>query len=289
MHSKHKKSILVLCLILLPLIVFYIALNPKISYSHYIIEAADFPYKIAFISDIHNKVFPNDELVKGIQAEQPDFILIPGDIINFYEDETDIATRLISHLSEIAPVYCSMGNHELEYQERTGMNIKQLFSEAGAVVLDKEYLDIEINGEAIRIGGIYGYCLPERFENHDPSKVEFLREFGDTDNYRILLSHLPYPWVYYGFSEDYFVDLVLTGHSHGGQVRVPFMGGLYDPEIGWFPGKCAGIHEEGNTLTIQSRGIGSGNEKFPRLNNPPEIVIIEMKSTSPKKVHNNEP
>lgn len=230
-------------------------------------------------------VFRNNELIKAIKSEQPDLILIPGDIINSHEDEVCIATQLIEQLSIIAPVYCSLGNHELEYQERTGGNIEDVFSEAGAVVLDKKYVDINIKGESLRLGGVYGYCLPERYENHDPSDVEFLREFENTDSYKILLAHLPYPWVNYGFSKDYSVDLVLTGHSHGGQVRIPFIGGLYDPELGWFPGECSGVYEESDTVTIQSRGIGSGSEKVPRLNNPPEIVILEI-GKDEKKIAN---
>lgn len=239
------------------------------------------PITIVQLSDLHNAVFGEDnaDLIQAIISSNPDLILITGDLLISSEDDTDIATSLISSLSSIAPVYFSYGNHELEYEERTGENIASLFTAAGATVLDESYVDITVNGTQLRIGGVYGYCLPEQYgkttENSD--ELKFMREFEDTDRYKILLSHLPYSWVDYGLTADYDVDLIFTGHVHGGQIRLPFIGGLCEPEIGWFPGQCAGVYESNGTTTVLSRGLGSAGEKLPRWNNPPEVVMVKLK------------
>jgi hypothetical protein len=237
---------------------------------------------IVQISDLHNSTFGtgNARLLQKIEEQEPDIIVITGDLIVSSEDNLDVATEFIRNISTIAPVYCSLGNHEIEYEERTGINIRDRYTEAGATVLNQEYVDVEVKGQQLRIGGIYGYCLPEQFQsgNTVSSELLFMRDFEDTDRYTVLLSHLPYPWIDYGFCGDYDVDMIFTGHIHGGQVRIPFVGGLYEPEIGWFPGRCAGVYVDSETTVILSRGLGSASEKLPRINNIPEIVVVSLSS-----------
>lgn len=228
------------------------------------------PVKILLLSDWHNSDLGISET---IQELQPDMILIPGDLVNAEQDNVDSAKELLELAVSVAPTYVSFGNHEIEFEERTGIKLASIFREVGAVVVDKEYVDIVINDESIRIGGIYGYCLPERYNNNNEDEIDFLREFENTDSYKILLSHLPYSWTHYGISEDYDIDLVLAGHTHGGQIILPFVGGLYDPEFGFFPGKVSGRFDSNDTTVIVSNGIGSANEILSRLNKP-EIVII---------------
>lgn len=227
------------------------------------------PCKIILLTDVHNRSL--DTTV--IEREKPDLIAISGDIINSDCTDLSIATTLLERLTLIAPTYVSLGNHELEYEERTGENIAKNFEKTGAIVLDKKYVDVEINNKSFRVGGIYGYCLPERYNHDNEDEIDFLRDFEDTDSYKILLNHLPYSWTHYGISEDYDIDLVLSGHTHGGQITLPFVGGLYDPEFGFFPGKVSGRFDNNNTTVIVSNGIGSANEILPRLNKP-EIVVI---------------
>ena len=236
------------------------------------------PIRIAHLTDLHNHSFgtDNEELIARVAEQQPDLILISGDLIISSEDDLSIAVDLLRALTAIAPVCCSLGNHELEYEQRTGVDPASVYTQAGAMVLDKDYVDLLVNGQAVRIGGIYGYCLSERFQTHDEEEVAFLREFEDSDAYKILLAHLPYSWTDYGMSADYAVDLVLTGHSHGGQIRLPFIGAIYEPELKWFPGQCAGVYQDSGTTTILSRGLGSANEKLPRLNNVPELVVVDL-------------
>lgn len=227
------------------------------------------PCKIVLLTDVHNRSV--DTTV--IEQEKPDFIAVSGDIINSDCTDISMATILLERLALIAPTYVSLGNHEVEYEERTGEDVAAIFEETGAIVLDKKYVDVEINNKSVRIGGIYGYCLPERFNHDNEDEIDFLREFEDTDSYKILLNHLPYSWTHYGISEDYDIDLVLSGHTHGGQINLPFVGGLYDPEFGFFPGKISGRFDCNGTTVIVSNGIGSADEMLPRLINP-EIVVI---------------
>lgn len=228
------------------------------------------PCKIVFLSDIHNSTVDTTVISK----EKPDLIAVSGDIINSDCTDLSIATTLLERLALIAPTYVSLGNHELEYEEQTGEDIAAIFEKTGAVVLDKKFMDVEINNKSVRVGGIYGYCLPERYNHDNEDEIVFLREFEDTDSYKILLSHLPYSWTHYGISEDYDIDLVLAGHTHGGQIMLPFGGGLYDPEFGFFPGKVSGRFDCNDTTVIVSNGIGSANEFLPRLNKPEIVVII---------------
>lgn len=229
------------------------------------------PVKILLLSDWHNS---NLCISETIQELHPDVILIPGDLANAEQDNLDSVTELLELAVSVAPTYVSLGNHELEYEERTGEDIAAIFEKTGAVVLDKKYMDIEIDNKSIRVGGIYGYCLPERYNNDNEDEIDFLREFEDTDSYKILLNHLPYSWTHYGITEDYDIDLVLSGHTHGGQIILPFVGALYDTEFGFFPGKVSGRFDSNDTTVIVSNGIGSANEILPRLNKPEIVVII---------------
>lgn len=242
--------------------------NDRVRITFYDINNS--PCKIVLLTDIHNRSV--DTTV--IKQEKPDLIAVSGDIINSDCTDLSIATTLLERLALIAPTYVSLGNHELEYEERTGEDIAAIFEKTGAIVLDKKYVDVEINNKSVRVGGIYGYCLPERYNHDNEDEIVFLREFEDTDSYTILLNHLPYSWTHYGISEDYDIDLVLSGHTHGGQIILPFVGGLYDPEFGFFPGKVSGRFDSNDTTVIVSNGIGSANELLPRLNKPEIVVII---------------
>ena len=108
-------------------------------------------------------------------------------------------------------------------------------------------------------------------------QAEFLKEMEDTERYKILLSHIPNTWMYYDTAATFDLDLIFTGHVHGGQAILPFVGGLYAPDMGYFPGRLSGVYEKGHTQVILSRGLGSNTEVIPRFNNIPEIVEVELK------------
>ncbi len=245
-------------------------------------ERITHPFRIVQLTDLHNSVFGehNEKLVTKVLEQEPDIILITGDLMNETEEDLSIALELISSLSKEKPVYVSYGNHEANYEKKYSVNIKELYEKAGARVLEYEYEDIEVNRQKIRLGGLYGYCLAEKYLKTGEAKkveVDFLNDFQDTSLYTILMCHMPVTWIINNSLNEWDCDLVLCGHSHGGQIRFPFIGGLYAPDQGYFVGKEAGLYysDDNKKIMILSKGLGS-NEKIPRFNNLPEITVIDL-------------
>lgn len=240
--------------------------NPKIAA----------PIRAVQLTDLHNYQYgrDNQRLIAKIQKQKPDVIFMTGDMLNEDEDRTDIVLHLVREACAIAPVYFSLGNHEVGYEKTYGEgDLTEQLEAAGAVVLEKEYVDTKIAGQEVRIGGVYGYLLPEDWE--DGSEQRFLEAFVQTDRLKILLSHVPEGLLLWKSMEYWDVDLVFSGHVHGGQVRVPFVGGLFDPEEGFFPMYTRGMFSCGNGTMILSAGLGS-SRGIPRVNNLPEIVVCDI-------------
>lgn len=240
--------------------------NPKIAA----------PIRAVQLTDLHNYQYgrDNQRLIAKIQKQKPDVIFMTGDMLNEDEDRTDILLHLVREARAIAPVYFSLGNHEVGYEKTYGEgDLTEQLEAAGAVVLEKEYVDTKIAGQEVRIGGVYGYLLPEDWE--DGSEQRFLEAFVQTDRLKILLSHVPEGLLLWKSMEYWDVDLVFSGHVHGGQVRVPFVGGLFDPEEGFFPAYTRGMFSCGNGTMILSAGLGS-SRGIPRVNNLPEIVVCDI-------------
>lgn len=235
-------------------------------------------FKAVQLTDLHNYQFGkrNARLIQKVREEQPDVIFMTGDMLNDDEERTDILENVIRELSEIAPVYASLGNHEAAYINRQGNErMIQIMEDAGAVVLDKEFVDTEIAGQRVRIGGVYGYVLAEEWQ--DGSEQRFMEQFENTDRFKILLSHMPEGLLLWKSMERWDVDLVFSGHVHGGQIRLPFIGGIYDPEEGFFPTYTKGMFVCGHGTMILSGGLGS-SRGIPRVNNLPELVVCELKT-----------
>ena len=234
------------------------------------------PIRAVQLTDLHNYQYgrDNQRLIAKIQKQKPDVIFMTGDMLNEDEDRTDIVLHLVREACAIAPVYFSLGNHEVGYEKAYGEgDLTEQLEAAGAVVLEKEYVDTKIAGQEVRIGGVYGYLLPEDWK--DGSEQRFLEAFVQTDRLKILLSHVPEGLLLWKSMEYWDVDLVFSGHVHGGQVRVPFVGGLFDPEEGFFPMYTRGMFSCGNGTMILSAGLGS-SRGIPRVNNLPEIVVCDI-------------
>lgn len=254
-------------------------------------NASDKALRIVQISDLHNSVFGenNDKLVNCVAGEEPDLILMTGDLVNAEDPDTAIATDLIRRLTAIAPVYVSVGNHEVVHEENFGDDLTALWEEAGAVVLDGGFLDIEVSGQPLRIGGIYGYCLPGNLLKTGEARAnecEFLEDMQATDRYTILMCHMPVCWIVNDSLEAWDIDCIFAGHAHGGEVILPVVGGLYASDFGWFPGKLEGLYyedgeksEDGTadkSVLILSRGLGTA-QRIPRFNNVPEVVSVTIR------------
>lgn len=249
--------------------------------TYYTVETHKIDEKIRIVqlSDLHNSEFGknNNRLIARVSEEEPDLIFVTGDIIISNVIETEIAINLINDLTKIAPVYVSMGNHETEYEDKYGIDISSVYEEAGAVVLDRNYEEITVNDNKIRIAGIYGYCFPIGYEVERKDESEFLNNFQNTDSLKLLLAHMPLGWYHSGSLNSWNIDIVFSGHTHGGQVRLPFIGGLYAPDLGLFPGREGGLYYSQDTkkVLVLSKGLGS-SEIIPRFNNIPEIVVVDV-------------
>lgn len=255
-----------------------------LTVTHYSISAPGLtaPIRIVQLTDLHNSRFGEDNirLVEKVAAQAPDLILMTGDMLNQDEERTDIAEGVIRALAQTAPVYVSYGNHEKAHEELFGVDLRHIFTEAGAVVLDFDWLDCTVNSQTIRLGGVYGYCLPAGLLNESYTEVReasFLSEFQDTDAVTVLMCHMPVSWIKYGSLDSWDIDVILAGHAHGGQVRFPLIGGLYAPDQGWFPGKVSGLYQskDGTKTMVLSRGLGNAN-RLPRFNNIPEILVLDL-------------
>lgn len=239
-------------------------------------------FRIAMIADGHNATFGKGQalLLDRIQAQSPDAILVVGDMVNGHELQTDAAEQLLRGLCGIAPVYASYGNHEIRYEQEFGSDLHARYEACGAVMLEDEWQEIEIGGQAIRLGGIYGYCLPESALATGEARIEeceYLRAFQDTELFTLLMCHMPSGWNTFGGLDAWDINCVVAGHAHGGQIILPLIGGVYAPDQGWFPGRVHGEFTSGDgaTTLIVTRGLGS-SMPVPRIGNPPEIVVIDF-------------
>lgn len=238
--------------------------------------------RVILLSDLHGKSFgrENSRLIAKIQEQSPDAIFLDGDMIDRSADPTDVQEllRLIERLHEIAPVYFAPGNHELEYMQTDASLLTQV-AEAGAVVVNDSYVDVTIAGQPLRIGGTMGHAFYfGRSEEEFSSSPEyrFLKAFEDTDVPKICLAHMPDTFIFNGAYSMWNVDLVLSGHTHGGLIRLPFIGGLYAPMQGWFPEYDLGYFRLGEHMQMVISSGLSGHGVIPRINNPPEIVVIDL-------------
>ncbi len=269
-------------LVLIVLIVFFIWQNNSITTTQIDMTNSKIPdafdeFTIVQISDLHNKVFRSNQssLLKSVIEASPDIIVITGDLVDRRKYNLDDAMLFIDGAVRIAPVYFVSGNHEAwsgEYIE-----ISRRLTAAGVVILDDAKVELESNGEII---GLLGLSDPDFFtstylEGTKYSNLEqHLVELSDESVYQILLSHRPELLDLY---VDNKIDLIFAGHAHGGQFRLPRIGGLIAPDQGFMPKYTSGSYKEDLSTMVVSRGLG--NSIIPvRFFNRPEVVIVTLKS-----------
>lgn len=247
-------------------------------------EKVNTPMRAVLISDQHDHIFrdDNEELIERILELEPDVVFMDGDMLNADSDDISWLLSEIERLSAKVPVYYALGNHELAYMAAHSDLITQL-EEAGAIVLDEQYVDVEIAGNAVRIGGFYDYAFSRTdakttADTMDAQDHAFLSDFCDTSRLKIMLSHRPDSFVFSDASAIWQIDYVLCGHNHGGQVRLPFLGGVFGGDQGYFPPYEDGLHSFAAMNMIITRGLSSNPKILPRFNNLPEIVVLDFVS-----------
>lgn len=228
------------------------------------------------LADLHNNVFgqDNEPLVLKIRKLEPDVILMAGDMVNEDDPDVSVILNLCRQLKEIAPIYYCLGNNEgvLMYApDGPQIPLDTELIEEGVTVLYNNSVDTEICGNQISIGAVTSD--PDDFTE---MSQEFITGFEQSWNYKILLAH--YPTLFYDWLADANIDLSVSGHFHGGQIRLPGGAGLFHKDVGFFPKYCYGKFNLTNGELIVSRGLGN-HEKIPRINNRPELVVIDISHT----------
>lgn len=260
-------------ILLLSFILWTIWGNTRIQVTNSTINSKTIPesfdgYTIAHISDLHNKDWGNT-LVQLLQQENPDIIVITGDLIDSSKTDIPIAIEFISQMKSIAPIYYVTGNHEA-WSQQYELLAQQLL-EQDVTILDNERTILQVNEDEILLLGLQdpSFAADNNLSTTQSVIDELVRDF---DGYKILLSHRPELFDFYVQND---IDLAFTGHAHGGQFRIPFVGGLVAPNQGWFPSYTAGVYQEDTTSMVVSRGLGNSIIPF-RINNQPELVMIHL-------------
>lgn len=234
-------------------------------------------YRIVQVSDLHNTEFGEDNgrLVTALQAADADIIVITGDLVDSRHTDMGVAISLAARCAAIAPTYYVTGNHEENITDFPGL-VESLLA-AGVTVLRTQVAELERGGDTIHlVGADDPYTLPQHIDygSNAERMAQALSEVMPQDGYTILLAHRPELFDTYA---DAGADLILSGHLHGGQIRLPFLGGLYMPSMGFFPAYDGGVYTQGDAQMIVSRGLG--NSRFPlRVNNFPELVVVTLKT-----------
>lgn len=279
---KKRRILLILAVVLIVLVLWMIWGNTTVQTTVYQIHDARLPegfegYRIAQISDLHNAEFGTDnkKVLSILQKEQPDIIVMTGDLVDSNHTNVDIAVDFARRAVEIAPCYYVTGNHEAWLGEPYAA-LEQGLKACGVTVLRNQTETLQRGEDTVQLIGIDDPDFAESGSGlFDLEAGIITKEIEMADagtGYRILLSHRPEVFSTY---VDSGICLAFCGHAHGGQFRLPFVGGLVAPNQGLFPEYDSGVYTKDGTTMIVSRGIG--NSIIPvRFNNRPEVVIAVL-------------
>lgn len=271
--KKHKKHTLWLTAagIVLIIVLWIGWTNINITTTHFIIKNDKIPeafsnFKIAQVADLHNHQW-GGKLISRLEKEAPDIIVVTGDFVDSSHADFDISLEFIHRVKEIAPIYYITGNHEAWLDNYR--KLESRMAEAGVHMMDDTREWIEKGNSKINLAGIQDPEFAEKSSVRN--KLTLLLNH---DCYNIVLCHRPE--LFHDYVEAK-ADLVITGHAHGGQVRIPFAGGLIAPNQGLFPKYAEGVYHQEETDMVVSRGLG--NSVIPvRINNMPELVMITLEN-----------
>lgn len=282
-NKKKRTKIITLSVIGMALVMLIIWIawgNKALELNSYTILSDKLPeafngFLIAQVSDLHNAEMgkDNEKLISMLKDAAPDIIVITGDMMDSRNTKVDVALDFAEQAVKIAPCYYVTGNHEARVDEYS--DLKDGLLELGVIVLEDARAEIELSDKIITLIGVDdpSFQTDYLFGDDETIMKSKLNELtSEDDGYTVLLSHRPELFDTYVESG---VDLVFSGHAHGGQFRIPFVGGVVAPNQGVFPKYDAGIYSEGDTNMVVSRGVGNSIIPF-RVNNRPEVILIEL-------------
>ncbi len=239
-------------------------------------------FRILQISDVHSKVFwgNNSYLKDKIEESSPDIVVFTGDMINTLDESWDAALDLMEYAGSRYEAYYIVGNHEQNLLDELEGWLTRV-EKTGVKALMNECIDIERNGQKIKLYGLYFHLMYYKDINDEalsdimftPEKMDKLIGTKDPEFYTVLLAHNP---VYFETYSEWGADLVLSGHMHGGVIIIPFAGGMLSPEKELFPEYYGGLFSIGASSMIVNRGLSKG-AGIPRIFNLPELTLIELK------------
>lgn len=299
MNSKKqfftRKRIILLAAAVILLILAIFAFDTRLMVRKYSIEAEEIetPIRVALVTDLHSCYYGENQsdLIDAIDVENPDVILLGGDIFDDVKEDTN-TELFFAGIADKYPCYYVTGNHECWGGKYRFDNQMAILEKYNIPVLSGETVTLTVNGETVNLCGVDDpdvYMVntdpeqdPEGYIQAQTNKEDtFLSQIAavsDTvseDRYTILLSHRP---EYYENYTEYTFDLVLCGHAHGGQWRIPgILNGLYAPHQGIFPKYAGGRYDSEDMTMIVSRGLAKETTRIPRIFNRPELVVIDVK------------
>ncbi|MDX5982134.1 metallophosphoesterase [Exiguobacterium profundum] len=276
--KKHKSTLLFVALGILLFTATYNGLTVRTYDVTSDKLSADESLRIVLLSDLHSASYGYKQsiLIDQVRAQKPDLIALPGDLLDRYRSP-EPAFELIEGLEGIAPMYFVTGNHEIDgSDDYVRHNVKDVFRSYGVNVLEDEWETVTINGIDLVIGGLEDPLRGFReniYTDWDAESTAAMQDIAPDETFKVLLSHRAEQVDTYAKLP---FDLVLSGHAHGGQVRIPYlMNGLFAPDQGFFPKYAGGLYEHETFTHVIGRGFNY-SFNIPRIYNPPEIVVIDV-------------
>ena len=262
----------------------------KIDVTNYTVESKKIPkefdgFKILQLSDLHNYSYGknNEKLLNLINENKPDIITITGDMVNTNSKNYNNFYNLATVLAKSYTTYYIMGNHELKLSGQAQLEMIFKLNSLGINVLNNKETQITKGNDYISLYGLHQPVLTYKnnFKNDTTynftlTEMQQKLSFADSDKFNILLAHSPFEFETFS---AWGANLVLSGHVHGGLIRLPLIGGILSPERALFPKYSAGEYNMGDSKMIVSRGLGNGTINLRIFNNP-EICVITLKNLS---------
>jgi uncharacterized protein len=275
-----RRRLLLILVLMIGIYIYFFWGNNQITiteygYSNSKIPAAFDGFTIAQVSDLHNKMFGEDQkyILAKLKSTAPDIIVITGDVVDRRKYDLDAALTFVKGAVKIAPVYYVTGNHEAWLDDFEIAKARLI--EAGVIFMDDTEVTITKGDSSLKILGVSDpdFLTTSYDQGNDITMMtRQLAQWSSDKSFKILLTHRPELFDLYAENN---MDLVFAGHTHGGQIRIPFIGGVVAPDQGWFPKYTSGEYLQDASTMFVSRGLG--NSIIPiRINNNPEILVVRF-------------